>query len=216
MAMKLNQGKPESPPTTQYFQYGPKEMEYLKAKDKKLGAAIEEIGLIQRPITPDPFTALISSIVSQQISKKAAVTVWNRLVELLGSITPVIIQGTELASIQACGMSTRKATYIKGIAQAALTGQVDFSVLPCLSDQEIVAQLSALHGVGVWTAEMLLIFSLNRPNVLSYNDLAIRRGMMNLYHHKDLPRSRFEKYRARYSPYCSVASLYLWELSGQD
>ncbi|NLY31532.1 MAG: DNA-3-methyladenine glycosylase 2 family protein, partial [Firmicutes bacterium] len=74
---------------------------------------------------------------------------------------------------------------------------------------------TALPGVGVWTAEMLLIFSLNRPNILSYNDLAIRRGITNLYGLKELTRDQFEKYRARYSPYCSVASLYLWELSGQ-
>lgn len=199
-----------------YFQYGPREIQYLKSKDKKLAAAIEQIGHIHRPIIPDPFTALISSIVSQQISKKAAETVWRRLTELVGRITPEAIQGTQLAAIQACGMSTRKAAYIKGIAQAASSGQVDFASLHALEDQEIIAQLSTLKGVGVWTAEMLLIFSLNRPNVLSYNDLAIRRGIMKLYGHKELPRSRFERYRARYSPYCSVASLYLWEISGQD
>lgn len=214
--MEQNPGKPEPPRASQYFQYGVQEMEYLIGKDKKLGAAIERIGIISRPIIPDPFTALISSIVSQQISKKAAETVWARLANLLDGITPETIQGTELAAIQACGMSTRKATYIKGIAQAALTGQIDFASLHTMEDQEIISQLSALQGVGVWTAEMLLIFSLNRPNVLSYNDLAIRRGMMNLYRHKDLPRERFDKYRTRYSPYCSVASLYLWKLSGQD
>jgi 3-methyladenine DNA glycosylase/8-oxoguanine DNA glycosylase len=215
--MVCENSKPEAPlQASSYFQYGTREIEYLKGKDKKLGAAIERIGIINRPIIPDPFTALVSSIVSQQISKKAANTVWNRLVELLGSISPGIIHGAELTAIQACGMSTCKAAYIQGIAQAALTDKVNFFTLPTLTDQEIITQLSALHGVGVWTAEMLLIFSLNRPNVLSYNDLAIRRGMMNLYHHKDLPRARFERYRARYSPYCSVASLYLWELSGQD
>lgn len=198
-----------------WFQYGDEEIQYLKGKDKKLGATMDRIGKIQRPTIPDPFTALISSIVSQQISKKAAKTVWNRLNELLGSISPETIDNTELPLIQACGMSARKADYIKGIAQAAITRQVDFSALSTMEDQDIIARLSALHGVGVWTAEMLLIFSLNRPNVLSYNDLAIRRGIMNLYGHKELPRDRFEKYRARYSPYCSVASLYLWELSGQ-
>lgn len=198
-----------------WFQYGDEETQYLKGKDKKLGATMDRIGKIQRPTIPDPFTALISSIVSQQISKKAAKTVWNRLNELLGSISPETIDNTELSLIQACGMSARKASYIKGIAQAAITRQVDFSALSTMEDQDIIARLSALHGVGVWTAEMLLIFSLNRPNVLSYNDLAIRRGIMNLYGHKELPRDRFEKYRARYSPYCSVASLYLWELSGQ-
>lgn len=201
---------------TPYFQYGAKEMDYLKNKDKKLGAAIEQIGFIRRPVIPDPFTALISSIVSQQISKKAARTVWGRLTTLLGAITPAIIEQAELSAIQACGMPHKRATYIKGIAAAALAGQVDFAGLGALEDKEIISRLSALPGVGIWTAEMLLLFSLNRPNILSYNDLAIRRGMMNLYRHKELPRARFERYRARYSPYCSVASLYLWQLSHED
>src|SRR5690554_251340 len=198
-----------------YFEYSNHEVEYLKSRDTILGAAIDKIGKIWRPINPDPFTALISSIVSQQISKKAAATVWTRLSNAV-DITPEAIARTEPKSIQACGMSHRKAEYIQGIAQAALAGKVDFASLHTLEDGEIIAQLSALRGVGVWTAEMLLIFSLNRPNVLSYNDLAIRRGMMHLYGHKELPRQRFERYRTRYSPYCSVASLYLWELSGQD
>lgn len=197
-----------------FFEYGQKEMAYLKRKDKKLGAAIDEIGLIRRQIIPDPFIALVSSVVSQQISNKAAETVWNRLKTLLGSITPQSIAGTDLSEIQSCGMSKRKAGYIKGIADAAISGVVDFNKLHTLSDEEIIKKLSALHGVGVWTAEMLLIFSLCRPNVLSYNDLAICRGIMNLYGLKELSRERFERYRKRYSPYGSVASLYLWALSG--
>lgn len=215
------------------FDYGQKEIDFLKCKDKKLGAAIDRIGIIQRGITPDPFTALVSSVVSQQISKKAAETVWNRLCMLLRDITPEgnnlesIIPGNitlesispecitqvDLSEIQACGMSVRKAGYIKGIAEAALSGVVDFKRLHTLTDEEIITRLSSLHGVGVWTAEMLLIFSLSRPDVLSYRDLAICRGMRNLYGLKELPKEKFERYRKRYSPYGSVASLYLWVLS---
>lgn len=197
----------------QIFEYGQKEIEYLKRKDKKLGAAIDRIGMIKRRITPDPFTAIISSVVSQQISSKAAATVWGRLLNLVGSITPESIAREELSEIQGCGMSERKAGYIKGIAEAALSGQVDFNTLHTLSDGEIIKKLSSLHGVGVWTAEMLLIFSLCRPDVVSYRDLAICRGMMNLYGLKELPKEKFERYRRRYSPYGSVASLYLWALS---
>lgn len=197
----------------QIFDYGQKEIDYLKRKDKKLGAAIEQIGRIEREITPDPFTALISSVVSQQISKKAAETVWNRLNTLLGEITPENINPVDLSEIRSCGMSERKAGYIKGIAEAAISGLVDFKTLYTLSDEEIIKKLSSLHGVGVWTAEMLLIFSLSRPDVVSYKDLAICRGMMNLYGLKDLPKEKFERYRKRYSPYGSVASLYLWALS---
>ena len=197
----------------QIFEYGQKEIEYLKAKDKELGDAIESIGMIKRSITPDPFVALISSIVSQQISKKAAETVWNRLMQLLGGVTPESIAKAELNEIQGCGMSLRKASYIKGIGEAAITGKVDFNGLYKLTDEEIISELSLLNGVGVWTAEMLLIFSLCRPDVVSYKDLAIRRGMMNLYNIDELTKEKFDKYRKKYSPYGSVASLYLWELS---
>lgn len=196
-----------------FFEYGQKEITHLKSKDKKLGAAIDEIGLIKREITPDPFTALVSSVVSQQISNKAAETVGNRLAKLLGNITPENIAQANLSDIQGCGMTMRKAGYIKGIADTAISGVVDFHNLHTLTDAEIIKQLSALHGVGIWTAEMLLIFSLCRPDVVSRKDLAICRGMMNLYGLKNLSKETFERYRKRYSPYGSVASLYLWELS---
>lgn len=197
----------------EFFEYGQKEIEYLKSKDKKLGAAIDKIGMIKREINPEPFTALVSSIVSQQISKKAAETVWNRLCSLLGNITAESIAQMTLSEIQGCGMTVRKAEYIKGIANAAIIGEINFSTLHILTDEEIIKKLSSLNGVGIWTAEMLLIFSLCRPDVVSYGDLAIRRGMMRLYGLIDLPQEKFNKYRKIYSPYGSVASLYLWELS---
>lgn len=197
------------------FPYGPKEIEYLKRRDEKLGALIDAIGMIEREVILDPFAALIFSVVGQQISNKAALTVRQRLSDLLGSITPEKIAKTPLAAIQSCGMSARKAGYIKGIADAALSGQVDFGRLHTLSDEEVIRQLTSLRGVGVWTAEMVLIFSLCRPDVVSYRDFGIRRGMMLLYGLDELTKEQFEKYRQRYSPYGSVASLYLWRLAGQ-
>lgn len=197
------------------FKYGLKEIEYLKKKDKKLSAAIDSIGIIEREIIPDTFIALISSIISQQISNKAYNTVWNRLLLLVCSITPENISKTDITKIQACGMSNRKAEYIKGIAEAAISGEVDFNKLHTMTDEEIIKKLSSLRGVGQWTAEMLLIFSLNRLDVVSYKDLAIRRGMMKLYGLKELKKEKFEIYKKRYSPYGSVASLYLWALSAQ-
>ncbi|WP_372996735.1 DNA-3-methyladenine glycosylase family protein [Lutispora sp.] len=195
------------------FKYGQKEIEYLKRKDKKLGAAIDKIGMIERRIIPDPFTALVSNIVGQQISSKAAETVWNRLCNLLGNITPESIAEASLSDIQGCGMTLRKAGYIKGIADVAISGEVNFDILHTLSDDEIIKKLTSLNGVGVWTAEMVLFFSLCRPDVVSYEDLAIRRGMMKLYGLKELTKEKFYRYRKRYSPYGSVASLYLWALS---
>jgi DNA-3-methyladenine glycosylase II len=102
---------------------------------------------------------------------------------------------------------------IKGIGDAVVYGEIDFSRFAEMQDDEIVRELSSLNGVGVWTAEMFLIFALCRPDVVSWGDLAIRRGMMNLYGLKGLTKDRFERHRKRYSPYGSVASLYLWALS---
>ena len=90
---------------------------------------------------------------------------------------------------------------------------MNFHTLHTLSDNEVIERLTSLNGVGVWTAEMVLIFSLCRPDVVSYEDLAIRRGMMNLYGLKELRKEKFYRYKKRYSPYGSVASLYLWALS---
>jgi DNA-3-methyladenine glycosylase II len=195
------------------FEYGPVEIGYLKRRDKKLGAAIDKIGLIEREVTPDLFTALIRSIVAQQISTKAARTVCDRIRALVGEVTPARIAAIEPAIIQQCGITMKRAINIKAMAEAARSGELDLEMLHTLSDEEIIKRLSSLNGIGVWTAEMLLIFSLCRPDVVSWGDLGIRRGMMNLYGLKDLSKAQFDGYRKRYSPYGSTASVYLWALS---
>ena len=107
----------------------------------------------------------------------------------------------------------KKAQYIKGLSEAVLSGRLDILRLAELPDEDVSSQLTSIRGIGDWTAEMFLIFSLGRMNVLSYKDFAIRKGMMMLYNLKGLERGTFEKYRKRYSPYGTVASLYLWHLS---
>jgi len=195
------------------FPYGETEIAHLSRRDKKLGAAIARIGMIEREITPDPFLALIRSVIAQQISGKAARTVWGRLRENLPELTPARIAAMAPAEIQQCGMSMRKATYIQGIGAAVLDGSLEVEKFHSLPDEEIIRQVSALHGLGVWTAEMLLIFSLGRPDVVSWGDLAIRRGMCHLYGLRTLTKEQFARYRKRYAPYGSVASFYLWTLS---
>lgn len=199
--------------TLHYFTYGEKEVNYLKEKDKVLGAAIDQIGMIQREVTPDPFQALISSIIGQQISTKASITVENRLMDLVGHISPENLSRLSIEEIQSCGMSMRKAGYIHGVIEAAMSGRIDFERLNEQSDEEVIQKLTSLYGVGIWTAEMILIFSLQRDDIVSYGDLAIRRGMMNLYGLDSLNKKEFETYRRIYSPHGSVASLYLWRLS---
>ena len=197
------------------FNYGQTELNHLKRKDKKLARIIEQIGPIERAVNPDLFSALIHSIVAQQIATKAATTVWNRLLERCGAITPQCLYAMNAAEIQQCGLSMRKARYIHGASRAVVLQELSLDEFPALPDAEIIARLAALEGIGVWTAEMLLIFSLQRPNIVSWGDLAIRRGMMALYGLKRLEKSQFDNYCKRYSPYGSVASLYLWALAAK-
>lgn len=197
----------------QIYQYGKAEVDHLKSRDKKLGRAIDRIGMIERQVMPDLFKALVHSIVAQQISSKAAATVWGRLCGNFLDITPDKVASADVADIQQCGLSMRKAIYIKGISEAVISGDLDLLELREMPDKGVIEKLSSLPGIGVWTAEMLLIFSLVRPDVVSWGDLAIRRGMMNLYGLKEISKNQFDRFRKRYSPCGSVASLYLWALS---
>ncbi|MHC1680013.1 MAG: DNA-3-methyladenine glycosylase [Methanomassiliicoccales archaeon] len=195
------------------FEYGQAEIDHLRRKDKRLGRVIAAAGMLQAEMYPNLFTALVSSVVGQQISGKAAVTVWNRVVERFGEITPGRLHQASVEEIQSCGMSFRKAEYVKGIAEACANGGLDLESLKTLPDEEVVKALVSLKGIGPWTAEMMLIFSLGRKDVVSWGDLAIRRGMMSLYGLESMDRQQFDRYRSKYTPYGSVASLYIWELA---
>lgn len=197
-----------------YFQYGDTEIEYLKAKDKRLAEVIDAVGHIDRPVDDDLFTSVIYTIIGQQISTKAQETICRRLDERYGIITPEGIAGMDPAELQSLGISFRKVDYIKDFAKKVSSGTFDLAAVEQMTDEEAVAALSSLRGVGAWTAEMLLLFCLQRPNILSYGDLAILRGMRMVYHHRKIDRRLFEKYRRRLSPYCSVASLYFWAVAG--
>ncbi len=196
------------------FLYGEQEIAHLKKVDPVLGKIIEQIGPIERRVIPDVFTALIHSIVNQQISTKAAETVWRRMEARFDRITPEVLDAATVDEIQQLGMSVRKATYIKDAAHKVVCGELDIALLPTLPDEEVCRQLSALNGIGVWTAEMLMTFSMQRPDILSWGDLAIHRGLRMLYRHRKVDRKLFEKYRRRYAPYNTVASLYLWAIAG--
>ena len=196
-----------------YFKYGREEVDYLKSRCKKMAALIDRIGPYQRRVTPDVFVALCRSIIGQQISVKAADTVSGRFTDVVGKITPENILKRRPATLQKCGMSMKKVEYIRGVAKAAQMGDVDYTNLKNLDDVEIIDQLTALNGIGVWTVEMLLIFSLQRPDVISFGDLAIRNSLMKLHGHRKLTKELYCRYKKRYSPYGSTASLYLWALA---
>lgn len=188
---------------------------HLQAKDPVFGNMIEEIGVIERETTPNLFTSLVFSLVAQQISGKAAETVSKRLLALCeGTITPDSIISLKAEQIQSCGMSHKKAGWIQSAANAFLEGTISSESISQMEDATVIRTLSSLPGIGVWTAEMLLIFSLCRPNVISFGDFGIRKGMMRLYGWKTVSRQRFDRMAKRYAPYGSTASLYLWHIAG--
>lgn len=197
-----------------YFEYGDKEIRFLKSRDPLLGEAIDRIGRIYREVDDDLFSSVIRHIIGQQISTKAQATIWQRLNDKVGVIDLDGIHPLDLEEIQGLGMTFRKAQYIKDFAQKVKNKEFDLDGLVELSDSEVIKRLTALNGIGIWTAEMIMIFCLQRSDVVSYGDLGIRRGMGMLYRQETIDKKRFLQYRKRYSPYGSVASLYLWAIAG--
>lgn len=197
-----------------YFKYGREETEFLKNRDPLLGAAIDEIGHIRRKVDHDIFQSVIRNIIGQQVSTVAQQTVWQRICDDIGTVDADTICRLETDKLQGFGMTFKKAQYIKDFAEKVSGGSFDIDALHGMSDEEVIKALSALKGIGTWTAEMLMLFCLQRPDVLSFGDLAIHRGMRMLYHHRFIDRKKFAKYARRYSPYGSVAALYLWAIAG--
>ena len=199
---------------SKYFEYGDKETDYLRQKDKRLAEVIDRVGHIRRAVDEDLFSSVVHHIIGQQISTKAQQTVWRRMQERFGEVTAEAIESAMPEELQSLGMTFRKAEYIKDFCRRITSGEFDLRAVSQMSDAEAIAALSSLKGIGVWTAEMILLFCLQRPDVLSYGDLAIQRGLRMVYHHREVTPQLFEKYRRRFSPYGSVASLYLWAVAG--
>lgn len=197
-----------------YFEYGENEITYLRNKDKKLSEVIDQIGMIEREVDTDLFSAVVHHIIGQQISMKAQATIWQRMKETLGEVNAVTILSADISKLQSLGMTFRKAEYITDFARKVHEGVFDLEKVAQMSDEAAIKELASLKGIGVWTAEMILLFCLQRPDIFSYDDLAIQRGLRMVYHHRKIDRKLFEKYRRRFSPYCSVASLYLWAVAG--
>lgn len=187
---------------------------YLSRKDARMAAAIEEIGEMMRTGVDDVFIALVQSIIGQQITLRAADTVWMRLQSLVSRVTPESVVGLGTTALTHCGMSRRKAEYIYDAAKAITAGQMNLDALHTMDDESVIRELTKLRGVGRWTAEMLLLFAFQRQDVMSYDDYGLRSGLCKLYHHQDMPRQRFERYHRRYHPYGSAASLVLWAIAG--
>jgi DNA-3-methyladenine glycosylase II len=195
----------------------------LAAADPVMAAMIEREGNIdlkkrlkrrgeERP--EDAYGALLRAIVGQQLSTKAARTIYLRVLDLFGGRTPTPEQllEAETADLRGAGLSGRKAEYIQDLARHVLEGELELGRLDDLSDEEAIAEIVAVRGLGQWTAEMFLMFHLERPDIFSGGDLGLRKAIQIEYGLKKMPTPKESVAIAeRWSPYRSLASLYLWE-----
>lgn len=195
----------------------------LAAADPTMEALIERIGPIdiatrlkrrseERPA--DAYGALLRAIVGQQLSTKAARTIYGRVCDLFGGATPSPQQllAAKEEDLRACGLSGRKVEYIRDLANHVLDGELELDRLGELSDEEVIEEIVAVRGLGRWTAEMFLLFHLERPDVLSGGDLGIRKAIQNEYGLSEMPTpQRVVEIGEAWRPHRSLASLYLWE-----
>ena len=191
-------------------------------RDRVLARAIAKIGRLQHGWAPgnqpDHFKSLVVAIINQQLSGKAADTIQARFEALFANgrrrkkfPTPKEVLAMSLGKLRRVGLSKMKASFIKDLAKKVLNGTVDFRAMKKWSDEEVIMHLTAVKGIGRWTAEMFLIFSLGREDVFSYGDLGLRNAIQRLYKMRAHPTpAQAEKITARWSPYRSLACLYLW------
>jgi DNA-3-methyladenine glycosylase II len=189
-----------------------KALDHLKKSDVILAAIIERVGPCRITYREPTFEALARSIVFQQLNTKAARTIYGRLEEAAGgAVTPEAIRNLSVGEMRRAGLSKQKIGYIRDLADHALEGTLDFEQLPGMADEEIIATLTDIKGIGVWTAHMFLIFALRRPNVLPVGDFGVRSAIRRAYKKRKLPTPKeMEKIARNWHPYCSFASWYLW------
>ncbi len=197
------------------FRTSPEAMAALSASDKHLAPIIERLGPLEREMEPDLFRGIARNIAGQQVSNAALATVWGRLQEACdGAVAPRTVLALGEEDLREVGLSGRKASYLLGVADEVASGRLDLDALAGLSDEDVVERLTQLKGIGRWTAEMLLLFSLGRPDVLAFDDLAIQRGMRMVHRHRTITPELFRRYARRDSPYGSTAALYYWAVAG--
>lgn len=187
---------------------------HLKRADPALRAIVERVGPYKIRYAEPDFETLARSIVFQQLSGASARSIFARLKELAGGpgrMTPGAVLACTDADLRRAGLSQQKARYVRDLAEKTRAGVIAFAVLPGLSDGDVMEHLTAVKGVGTWTAQMFLLFALRRPDVLAAGDLGVRSAVRAAYRLRDLPTpARVETLAQRWHPYCSVACWYLW------
>ncbi|MDE6031848.1 MAG: DNA-3-methyladenine glycosylase 2 family protein [Oscillospiraceae bacterium] len=195
-----------------FFEYGEEQIRYLSQRDGKLGEFITKRGFVERKVFGDFFEGLCYSIVNQQLSMKACDTLWGKIAAEFGEISPEKMRCAE--RLKRCGLSQSKAECIERCAELFISGELSENRARVLSDKELIEELTRIKGIGEWTAEMTAIFCLSRQDILSLSDFGIRKGL-SLLHGVDVKDKRgMERFKELYSPYGTVASIYLWEIAG--
>ena len=201
--------KPPAERQTPYF--WEEACKHLVKKDRVMKRLIPQFGDVCLETRGDAFVTLARSIVGQQISVKAAQTVWERFELLPRKLTPANVLKLKVDDMRAAGLSARKVEYLVDLALHFDNGALHVKSWESMSDDEIVAELIAIRGIGRWTAEMFLIFHLMRPNVLPLDDVGLITGISHNYFSGDaVSRSDAREVAAAWAPYCTVATWYIW------
>jgi len=183
----------------------------LAARDPVLRELIDRFQGLALATRGDAFTTLARSIVGQQISVKAAQSVWDRLSGRLQSVTPQAVSRVRTSTLRNCGLSGQKALYLRDLSRKFLNGALDPAAWHALDDETLIVELVRVRGIGRWTAEMFLMFHLARPDVLPLGDLGLQRAMRLHYNRgRALSLARMQKIGAAWAPWRSVATWYLW------
>jgi DNA-3-methyladenine glycosylase II len=188
-------------------------LRHLSSGDPVLARLIDRIGPYAMEYLEPDFETLVRSIAFQQLSGKVARVIFHRLLAAAGNgrLTPASVLQLRPRKMRAVGLSQQKVAYIRDLARRARSGELDFEALPALADEAVCQALTSVKGIGVWTAQMFLIFALRRPDVLPTADLGIRSAIRNLYGLAELPTpSQVEELARPWRPYATVASWYLW------
>jgi DNA-3-methyladenine glycosylase II len=185
--------------------------DHLMRKDRVMRRLVPQYPVGQLESRGDAFVTLARSIVGQQISVKAAQSVWDRFAALKSRITPTTVQQMEVEAMRASGLSARKVEYLKDLSSHFIKGKVHARQWDTMVDEDVIRELTAIRGIGRWTAEMFLIFFLLRPDVLPLDDVGLINGVSHLYFSGE-PVSRHEvrDLAAAWAPYRSVATWYIW------
>ena len=185
--------------------------QHLVKKDRVMKRLIPQFGEACLQSRGEPFTTLARSIVGQQISVKAAQTVWDRFVLLSKKLTPAAVLKLKMDDMRAAGLSARKIEYLVDLALHFDSGALSLKGWEGMDDETIIAELVAIRGIGRWTAEMFLIFHMMRPNVLPLDDVGLINGISKSYFSGEaVSRSEIREVADAWAPYCSVATWYIW------